>query len=166
VNEARELERVAARALGLGRDRRGDETPVHLRQHHVHRESGGTEAAGVRAPRRLACAGEDRLQHRRVGAIENAQRCVAAAGEGGGVDDNVGPLTPDRLGEDPRGVGILQARRVKRRDGEAAVRQRIGERDDRRAVSGEHHGAIEGDERMPGGIRNVPAGGNVTAGRR
>ncbi|VVB45120.1 hypothetical protein RHCH11_RHCH11_01569 [Beijerinckiaceae bacterium RH CH11] len=165
MHEAGELERVVARALGLGRDRRRDEPPVHLRQDDVHREIGGAEAARVGAPLRLAGAGEDRLQHRRVGGIEHASPIVALGREGGGVDDHVGAQGGDLGAQHLRRRRVLQARRVERGHREVLRGQRVGKRDDRRAILGEHHRAVKGDQRAALGRGQVAAGGLVAAGR-
>ncbi len=166
MHEAGEFERVVARALGLGRDRARNQPPVHLGQDDVHREIGRAEAARVGAPLRLAGAGEDRLQHRRVGGIEHAVPAVAATGEGGGVDDDVGALRRDLGAKHLRRRGVLQARRVERGHGEVLAGERVGERDDRRAIVGQHHRAIEGDQRPALCVRHFSAGGLVATGGR
>ena len=165
MDETREIERLAALTFRLAGDRRGDETPVHLRQDDVHRQIGGGEPARVCTPLRLARPGEDRLQHDRVGRVENAGRRLAATRERRRVDDDVRPFRGDRIAQDGRGLRVLQAGGVERGDLDAARGERVGERDDRRTIAGEHIRAIKRDEGVAARVRHGAAGGDVTPGR-
>ena len=72
VNAGREFQIRAMSGFRLAGDCAGDQTPVHFREDDIHGEIGGAKAARVFPPLRFCRAGENRLQHRRIGVIENA----------------------------------------------------------------------------------------------
>ena len=89
MRDAGEFESCDLALLGLEGDRRGEQPPVELGQHHLH----GVIRLGKPARRVLpgfaARSGEHDLQDRRAGSFERRRRIVEARREGGGVEHDL-----------------------------------------------------------------------------
>ncbi len=154
-----------ALAMMLERDRHGTDAAVHLGQCHVHGEVARSQPARPGPPCVLGGAGEDGLEDRRVG---GRQRIGARSAvdrthrERGGVEQDVRPLTRDRLVEQGGARRVLQARQVEAGGGEAGLRQGVEQGVDGRQVAALQEGAVEDQEgRRPAallGCRPVQAG--------
>ena len=103
---------------------------------------------------RFRCEADADLQHRRVADVEHAS-VVEPRGEGGGVEDHVGRTAQQPRAQRREDGRILEARHIKRVDGEALAAQRRRQRLIGRGVAGEPGRAIEYDQRE----RPVFAGG-------
>ena len=116
----------------LERDGAGEHAAVEFRQHHVHGEVGGAEAARAVAPCRALGGREHRLEHRHVRAVERRRLArLAAGGEGRRGDDRGGREPRQRVAHEGRGGRLLEARDHQRRRRQAARRQRLAQRIDR-----------------------------------
>ncbi len=93
---------LVALAMMLERHRDRADAAVDLGQCYMHGEVARPQPARSGTPCSLGCAGEDGLEDGRIGAgqrIDAGRPIDTTHGEGGGVEQNVGPQPGDGLVE-------------------------------------------------------------------
>ena len=115
-----EFEIRAMFGFRLAGNRAGNQSPVHFRKNHVHGEIGGAKTARIFLPPRLRGAGENRLQNRRAGTIENACRRIEAGRKACCIDDHIGFFAGELGAHEGDGVRVLQTRHEDRGHAEPA----------------------------------------------
>ncbi len=134
-------------ALGLEGDRAGEDAAVEFGHHDMHGEVGGGQAALALLPGFAARGGDDDLEDRHAGAVEQGFGAgFGAGGEGGrGDDERRVSVRRGRVSTKASGGGVLQARDEDRDGAHALGAQRLRQRVDRRDIGGEQHRAVEED---------------------
>ena len=166
MNAGREFEIRAMSGFRLAGNRAGNQTPVHFRENHIHGEIGGAKATRIFLPLRLRGAGENRLQDRRIGAVENARFRIETGRKACCIDDHIGFFAGKSGAHPGDGVRVLQTRDEDRGHAEPARGKRIRERANRRRVPREHEGTVKDDKRGALGRNERPATRLETACRR
>ena len=92
MNARGEFKIGAMSGFRLAGNRAGNQTPVHFREDDIHGEIGGAKAARVSSPLRFGRAGKNRLQDRRVGAIENTCFRFEPGRKACCIDDDIRPI--------------------------------------------------------------------------
>ena len=117
----------------------------------VHRQIARTQAAGPLPPASLAAAGEDRLQHHRIGAPgERIGATVAIErpdGESGGIQHHRRSQSCDRLLDQRGARRILEAWQIKGGSVEPHSGQSLQQRIHRRQIAALHQRPVENQER-------------------
>src|SRR5262249_26989537 len=134
VGERRKGESLLRRQRCLEGDRAQQQAAIELRQHHVHRQVGGSEAARALAPGGTLGGRNRRLEQRSIVVVERRRLAVSAGREGGRGDDDGRVEACQRGANELRRSGVLQADDHQRRRRQAARRERVGQRIDRRGI--------------------------------
>ena len=151
---------AVARAALLERDGERADPAVDLGQGHVHRQVARAEPTRPLPPTRLAAAGENRLQHHRVG---GGQRIVTgpaierADGERGGVEHHGGPQGRDLLLDQRSARHVFQAGQVDARGVEPDIAQGLQQRVYGGQVAAVQEGAVEHQQRHRATVAVVDA---------
>ena len=152
MNAGRKFKIGAMSSFRLAGNRAGDQTPVHFREDDIHGEIGGAKAARVFPPLRLCRTGKNRLQDRRIGAVENACFVIEPGRKAGRIDDDIGFIAGEFGANKGDGFRVLEARNEDRGDFEPARGECVRERANWRRVAGKHQGTVEDDERLALGV--------------
>ena len=150
VGDQRALRGFVEASLALEGDRTREDSPVHLRQRHVHRDVPGGEPAGSSAPVLLVAAGEHHLEHRRARGVQwRIDRRLPRRGdrEPRSVQHDTRLALDQQRLDDPGRDGILQARAVQRQAVDSVAAERLDQRPDGPDVVRLHQGAIEDERR-------------------
>jgi len=89
MRNLRELKPLAPTRLLLERNGARNDAPVDFGQHDMHGEIGRAEAARRSGPLLSGRAGQDDLQHGRIGGVENAAARIETRRESRRVEDDV-----------------------------------------------------------------------------
>ena len=130
----------------LERDGAGQQSAVELGQHDVHGQVGRRQAAAGLRPGLARAAGQHDLQHRNIGSIEYRGIVLTHRREGGGVEDDCGPMGFDQARELALDSGILEAAHGQAERCQAVPLQRSHQGGDRLDVGCQQVGAVEDHE--------------------
>ena len=145
VGKAGKLQIGVAGTGGFETGDAGENPPVHLGQHHMHRQIGRRQAARRLPPVAAAGGGQRQLEHRAAGCVERGCPIRAPRRKGGGVDDGNGGKAGEGFAQPFSGTGGFQ------RGGEQADRrkprqpQRPDQRVNRIQIGGGQVGPVKAD---------------------
>ena len=146
VGEGAVTKRRIGLALALEGNRAGKDAAVQFGQHDMHGEVGGRQATLVVLPDVAAGGGDDDLEHRHAGAVEQGfDAGFGAGGESGRGDDGGGFQRGERGLHERQRCRVFQAGDEDRDRAHAALPQRFEKGIDGRDIGGEQHRAIEQD---------------------